>query len=431
MAKVLVIGSGGREQALAWKLAQSAKVDKVYVAPGNAGSKGKVENVDVGFLDVDGLLNFAKQESIDLTIVGQEAASEAGVVDVFNEAGLTIFGPTKAAVRIESSKAFSKDLMAKKNIPTATYKNFSDSEQALEYAKSRTLPVVIKADGLATGKGVIIAENESDIDEAIDQIMVKKVFGSSGDKVVVEDFLKGQEVSMHALSDGTSTVMFPASQDHKQIRDNDEGPNTGGMGAFAPVEWVTQENADYVRDHAVLPALAGLKEADAEFKGCLYPGLMIDGSDIKLLEFNARFGDPETEVYMRLLDSDLYELLKSCANGKLDPETVKWKTGFAITVVLASSGYPGSYPKDLPITGIEDAEARDDIVVFHAGTALKDGLLVTAGGRVLNVTATGETLDKAIDKAYAAVKLISFKGVHYRTDIGRRKRSDMGKLLNG
>jgi phosphoribosylamine--glycine ligase len=420
MTDVLVIGSGGREQALAWKLAQSPKVDKVYVAPGNGGSRDNIENVDINFDDASALVKFAKEKSIDLSVVGQEAASEAGVVDAFNEAGLTIFGPTKAAVRIESSKAFSKDLMAEQNIPTAEYKNFTDPEEARTYAKSRSLPVVIKADGLATGKGVIIAQNEADIDSAIDEIMVKKVFGSSGDKVVVEDFLKGREASMHALSDGTRTVMFPSSQDHKQIFDGDKGPNTGGMGVYAPVDWISQANIDYVREHAVEPALKGLSDKGAVFKGCLYPGLMIDDQDIKLLEFNARFGDPETEVYMRLLDSDLYDLLKSCAEGTLNPDSVKWKSGYAATVVMASGGYPGDYKKGLPITGIEEAEKLTDIVIFHAGTTNENGQIFSSGGRVLNVTATGDTLDQALDKAYNAVKSVYFEGMQYRSDIGKR-----------
>ena len=420
MADVLVIGSGGREQALAWKLAQSPQVDKVYVAPGNGGSRGKIENVAINFDDVPALLDFAKTKVIDLTVIGQEAASEAGAADAFQAAGLTIFGPTKAAAQIETSKAFSKDLMAAQNIPTAEYKNFAEAGEARAYAKSRPLPVVIKADGLATGKGVVIAQNEAGVDAAIDDIMVKKIFGASGDRVVVEDFLKGREASMHALSDGTNTVMFPAAQDHKQIFDGDKGPNTGGMGVYAPVDWITQANVDFVKEHAVEPALQGLKNKNAEFVGCLYPGLMIDGDEIKLLEFNARFGDPETEVFMRLLDSDLYGMLKSCATGTLDPASVKWRDGFAITVVLASPGYPGDYPKGSPISGIEEAEAQPDIVVFHAGTAVKDGQVVTAGGRVLNVTATGATLDEALDKAYAAVKLINFDGMQYRTDIGRR-----------
>jgi phosphoribosylamine--glycine ligase len=420
VAEVLVIGSGGREQALAWKLAQSNSVSKVYVAPGNAGSNGLIENVDIAFDDVSGLVDFARSKQLELSVVGQEAASEAGVVDAFNDSGLTIFGPTKAAVRIESSKAFSKDLMAKKNIQTAQFKNFSDATLAREYAKSRTLPVVIKADGLATGKGVIIAEDAHQIDEAIDSIMVKKVFGASGDEVVIEDFLVGQEVSMHALCDGERTVMLPSSQDHKQVNDGDQGPNTGGMGVIAPVEWISKDDIKFVKEYAVEPALKGLKEMGAEFKGCLYPGLMINDGQIKLLEFNARFGDPETEVYMRLLDSDLYEILKACAEGNLNDDLVKWKSGYAVSVVLASPGYPASYPIGLPITGIEEAESQADIVVFHAGTSRANGQLVTAGGRVLNVTASGVSLDEALDKAYSALKLIHFEGMHYRTDIGRR-----------
>ncbi len=423
MADVLVVGSGGREQALAWKLSQSPSVDKVYVAPGNGGSQGIIKNVDIGFTDSAKLLEFAQSKAIDLTVIGQEAASEAGVVDAFKAAGLKIFGPTQAAVRIETSKAFSKDLMASQNIPTAEYKNFSDPAAALDYAKSRPLPVVIKADGLATGKGVIIAEDEAAIVGAIDQIMVKKVFGASGDQVVIEDFLKGQEVSAHALCDGKTSVMFPASQDHKQIFDGDKGPNTGGMGVIAPVPWVTPQHLGFVRDRAVQPALDGLSKQGADFTGCLYPGLMIDGDEVKLLEFNARFGDPEAEVYMRLLDGDLYEIFTACADGRLDPASVKWQPGFAVTVVLAAPGYPGDYKKGLPITGIDQAEARPDIIVFHAGTAVKDGQLVTAGGRVLNVTATGATLDEALDKAYAAIKLINFEGMQYRTDIGRRPHS--------
>lgn len=418
--KVLVIGSGGREQALAWKLAQSPKVGKVYVAPGNGGSKGNIENVDIGFNDVDSLLKFAKENSIDFTVIGQEAASEAGVVDAFQEAGLSIFGPTKAAVRIESSKVLSKDLMASEDIPTAVYKTFTDAKEALAYAQSRPLPVVIKADGLAEGKGVTVCQAAEEIEEAINKTMVEKKFGEAGSSVVVEDFLKGQEVSVHALCDGERAVIFPASQDHKQINDGDEGPNTGGMGVIAPVPWVTMEHLDYVDENIVQPALRGLRKRNADFKGCLYPGLMIDDDNINVVEFNARFGDPEAEVYMRLLDSDLFDILKACADGSLNPEAVQWSKDYAVTVVAASPGYPGKYPKGLPITGIEEAEKLDDIVVFHAGTAIKDGKLVTNGGRVLNVTATGETLEAALEKAYKAIKLIKFEGMHYRKDIGRR-----------
>ncbi len=423
MADVLVIGGGGREQALAWKLEQSSAVDKVYIAPGNGGSQGNISNVNIAFDDVDSLLKFAQQNNIALTVVGQEAASEAGVVDAFKAAGLTIFGPTKAAVRIESSKTFSKDLMAAQHIPTAEYQNFSDAEAARKYAKSRPLPVVIKADGLATGKGVIIAHDEAEIDAAINDIMVSKAFGDAGNQVVVEDFLKGQEASLHVLTDGERSIIFPPSQDHKQINDGDQGPNTGGVGAIAPVRWITAKQLGYINDSVVQPALDGLRQAGATFVGCLYPGVMIDGDDVKVLEFNARFGDPEAEIYMRLIDCDLFEVLTACAQGKLAPATVKWQSGFAVTVVISSPGYPGDYPKGLPITGIDEAEKQADIVVFHAGTAVKDGKLVTAGGRVINVTATGQTLDEALSKAYAAVKLIHFDGAHYRTDIGRRPTS--------
>ncbi len=418
--KVLVIGGGGREQALAWKLAQSPKVDKVYVAPGNGGSRGDIENVDINWLDIDKLLKFAQENGIDFTVIGQEAASEAGVVDAFKKADMKIFGPTRAAVRIESSKVMAKDLMSSENIPTAAYKTFNDATEALAYAGKRPLPLVIKADGLAEGKGVTVCQTDEEIEAAIDKTMVQKKFGEAGSSVVIEDFLRGQEVSTHALCDGNKAVIFPASQDHKQINDGDKGPNTGGMGVIAPVPWVTKKHLDYVDKKIVQPALHGLAKQDADFQGCLYPGLMIDGDEVNVVEFNARFGDPEAEVYMRLLDSDLYDILTDCADGSLDPSNVKWKSGFAVTVVAASGGYPGKYEKGLPITGIEEAEKLDDIVVFHAGTALREGELVTSGGRVLNVTATGPTLEKALDKAYEAIKLIKFDGMHYRTDIGRR-----------
>jgi phosphoribosylamine--glycine ligase len=267
---------------------------------------------------------------------------------------------------------------------------------------------------------VTVCQTVGDIEEAIDRTMVQKKFGAAGASVVIEDFLKGQEVSVHALCDGNTATVFPASQDHKQINDGDEGPNTGGMGVIAPVPWVTMQHLEYVDQNIVQPALRGLAKQNADFKGCLYPGLMIDGDDINVVEFNARFGDPEAEVYMRLLDSDLFDILTACAHGNLDPSTVAWKQGYAVTVVAASGGYPGTYQKGLPITGIEEAEKLDDVVVFHAGTAVKDGQIVTNGGRVLNVTALGDTLEGALEKAYAAIKLIHFDGMHYRTDIGRR-----------
>lgn len=419
-AKVLVIGGGGREHALAWKLAQSPKVEKVYIAPGNGGTEQIGENVPIGFTDVDGLLKFAQENKIDLTVIGQEAASAAGVVDAFHEAGLTIFGPTQAATQIESSKAFSKDLMQEQNIPTAAFMNFTDPEQAKAYAKTRAFPLVIKASGLAEGKGVIIAENLPEAETAVDDMMVRKIFGAAGNTIVIEDFLKGQEVSVHALCDGKNAVLFPASQDHKQVFDGDKGPNTGGMGVIAPVPWVNETHMQFVEKRVVQPTLAGLEAKNAAFTGCLYPGLMIDEHEVKILEFNARFGDPEAETYLRLLDSDLYEILVDCTAGKLKPAAVKWHDGAAISVAVASGGYPGSYQKGLPITGIDEAEQVEGVVVLHAGTMRKDGQLVTNGGRVLYVTALGKDIEDARAKAYEAVKRIKFEGMHYRTDIGAR-----------
>lgn len=419
--KVLVIGSGGREHALCWKLADSPQVDKVFCAPGNGGISEVAECIDIDFTDVDNLLKFALEKDINLTVIGQEAASEAGAADAFQKAGLLIFGPTINAAKIETSKVFSKDLMKSENIPTAEYKTFTESSEAIEYAKSRSLPVVVKADGLATGKGVVVAETYEQAEDFINEVMVKKIFGDSGNKVVIEDFLKGQEVSTHAITDGKSAIMFPSSQDHKQVYDGDKGPNTGGMGVIAPVPWVNNQHMGFVEKNIVQAALSGLIKKGITFQGVLYPGLMIDGDNIKLLEFNARFGDPEAQVYLRLFDGDLYGTLLACAEGNLDPSKIKWHDNFCVCVCLVSGGYPGSYEKGVSITGIEDAEKLDDIVVFHAGTKKTPDGYATAGGRVLSVTATAGTLEKAIDKAYEAIKLIHFDNMHYRTDIGQRR----------
>jgi len=419
-AKVLVIGSGGREHALTWKLAQSAQVSELFVAPGNGGTATIATNVPIGFTDVEALLEFAQKNQIDLTVIGQEAASDAGVVDAFQNAGLAIFGPTKAGTQIESSKAFSKELMQEQNIPTAAFKNFTSPKAAIAYIKDRALPIVIKASGLAEGKGVVIAQTSEEATEAIQHMMVDKVFGESGSTIVIEDFLKGQEVSMHALCDGKTSVLFPASQDHKQVFDGDKGPNTGGMGAFAPVPWVTDQHLQTVKDDIVAPVLKGMEAKQAAFSGCLYPGLMIDGSQVNVVEFNARFGDPEAETYMRLFDGDLYETLLACTQGRLDPSNVTWKSGTAVTVALASAGYPGAYQKGLPITGIEEAESQEDIVVFHAGTVRDESGYKTSGGRVMYVTALGTDIADARRKAYQAIKSIQFEGMQYRTDIGLR-----------
>lgn len=420
MARVLVIGGGGREHALAWKLAQSPKVEQVFVAPGNGGTENVAKNVDINFTDVAGLLKFAKSEKINLTVVGQEAASEAGVADAFAKAGLAIFGPTKKAAEIESSKVFSKDLMRSSKIPTARYQTFNNAKKALAYIKSKPFPIVIKADGLATGKGVIICEKIAQAEEALKNIMVSRIFGDSGNSVVVEEYLGGHEVSAHALCDGKTAVLFPTSQDHKQVYDHDKGPNTGGMGAFAPVPWVDEKHMKIIELDVVGRALDGLRKQSRLFTGCLYPGLMVDGASVRVIEFNSRFGDPECEVYMRLFDGDLFEVLLACANGKLNPDQVKWHAGFAVAVALASGGYPGDYQKGKIISGIAKAEKLSDVVIFHAGTKQENGKLKTFGGRVLYATATGKTLDAAIQKAYQAVDLIHFEGMYFRKDIGRR-----------
>lgn len=413
-----MIGGGGREHALAWKLAQSSQVAQIYVAPGNGGTQTLAQNVPIGFTDVVALVKFAQDEQIDLTVIGQEAASAAGVVDAFHAAGLAVFGPTQAAVEIESSKVFSKDLMKEMQVPTADYETFTDPQTAQDYIKNKDFPVVIKANGLAEGKGVVIADDLEQALTAIDNILVKKIFKDAGKSIVIEDFLTGQEVSIHALCDGKNALLFPTSQDHKQIFDGGKGPNTGGMGVVAPLPWVTESHLSFIQDKIISPILAGLQSKGAPFTGCLYPGLMIDGDAIKVIEFNGRFGDPEAETYLRLLDGDLYEILLSCTQGKLDASQVKWHDNAAISVAVASGGYPGSYQKGLPITGIEDAEKIDGIVVMQAGTSTRNGQLCTNGGRVLYVTAVGSTIQQARSKAYEAIKLIHFEGMHYRTDIG-------------
>lgn len=418
--KLLVIGSGGREHALIWKLAQSPQVSKIYCAPGNGGISEIAEIVPIGMLETDKLVEFALENSIDFTVVAPDDALAAGLVDAFESVGLKAFGPTKAASQIEASKAFSKDLMQKNNIPTASYKNFSDANLAKKYLETCNYPTVIKASGLAAGKGVIICDDHNSAIKVIDEIMGDKIFGNSGDTIVIEDFLVGQEVSVHALSDGKKFVLFPTSQDHKQVFDGDKGPNTGGMGVIAPIDWVTENNLKTVREKIVQPVLDGLRDENANFVGCLYPGLMINGEDVNTVEFNCRFGDPETEVYMRLFDGDLYSVFESCVDGNLDPSAVKWRNGYAATIILASGGYPGKYETGLPISGIDKAEKIDNVIVFHAGTKKTESGFVTAGGRVLNVTATGNTLNEALATAYKAVNLIHFEGMHYRTDIGRR-----------
>ncbi|HEX5456561.1 MAG TPA: phosphoribosylamine--glycine ligase [Candidatus Saccharimonadales bacterium] len=423
MAKnaIVIGGSGGREHALAWKLSQSPQVEKVYIAPGNGGTSSVGENVDIKPEEVDKLISFCREKSMDLIVIGPDDLLASGLADKFRAAGFAVFGASRNAARIESSKAFAKDMMKKTGVPTAKYETFTVRDEAIRYAEKQNYPLVVKASGLALGKGVLICENFEEAGKAIDLIMVEKAFDSAGDTIIIEEFLEGIEVSFHAISDGSNYAVFPPSQDHKQVFDGDKGPNTGGMGAFGPVAWVSKQLADEVDKDIIAPILKGLERADSSFVGCLYPGMMITRDRAKVLEYNARFGDPETQVYMRLLDCDLFEILYACATGKLDPKGLKWKDGFAVTVVMASGGYPGNYDKGIEIHGIEEAEKLDGVLVFHAGTALEGGRLTTSGGRVLNVTAHAATLDEAITKAYEGVSKISFERAHYRKDIGLRE----------
>jgi phosphoribosylamine--glycine ligase len=415
-ANVLIIGSGGREHALAWKVARSPKVEMVFIAPGNAGTAAVGENVPIPASDIDRLAAFAAARQMDLTVVGPDDPLAAGIVDRFREFGLRIFGPTAGAAAIETSKAFAKTLMAETGIPTAEHTVAHRHDEALEIAR-RCIPVVIKADGLAQGKGVFICRTVPAAEDALHQLMVTRRFGAAADSVVIEELVEGNEISLHALCDGRTTMMFPAAQDHKAALDGGLGPNTGGMGAVAPVPYVDGKDLAAMRSSIVEPALRRLGEP---FTGCLFPGVMLTPRGPKILEYNARFGDPETQCYMRLLKSDLFDLLWACTEGTLERQKVVWYKHYAVCVVLASAGYPGPSRTGVPIVGIKRAERIKGVTVFHAGTArhaANDGL-VTAGGRVLGVTATGKTLRAAIVRAYRAAAMIRFDGMRYRTDIG-------------
>jgi len=431
---ILIIGGGGREHSLAWKLKQSPKVSKIFIAPGNAGTAQEGENVGIKVNEFDKLIEFVKKENIDLTVVGPDDPLALGIVDAFQSQGLKIWGPNKKAAQIEASKAFAKELMRANNIPTAEYKVFTDYDEALAYTEKKGVPtrldsasssieprrIVIKASGLALGKGVAVCQNPEEAKKFLRQVMVEKIFGDSGSEVVIEEFLEGQEFSIHAFCDGKNFTLLPASQDHKAIFDGGIGPNTGGMGTIAPLPWVDQELMNEVASRIVKPVLDGLKNMGAPFTGLLYPGLMMTKTGPKVIEFNSRFGDPETQSYMRLLKTDLFDILDACVNGNLNKLNIEWHPGFACCIALASGGYPGKYEKGKTITGIEEAEKMDGIIVFHAGTIILDSMIATNGGRVLGVTATGDTLKEALDKAYEAIKLINFEGMHYRKDIGAK-----------
>lgn len=416
--KVLVIGSGGREHAIIYKLTQSDKIDKLYCAPGNAGISELAQCVNISATDIDALVKFAVDEKIDFTVVGMDDPLVAGIVDEFEKAGLKIFGPRKNAAIIEGSKAYSKELMKKYNIPTAEYETFDNYDSALKYIKEQELPIVIKADGLALGKGVLICTTMDEAIEGLNQIMVDKKFGDSGNKVVIEEFLTGPEVSVLSFCDGKTIVPMVSAQDHKRALDGDKGLNTGGMGTFSPSRVYSGEIAKECMEKIFKPTVDGLNKEGRTFVGIIFFGLMLTQKGPKVIEYNARFGDPETQVVLPRLKNDLLEVFEACVDGTLDKLDVQWYDNAAACVITASGGYPESYKKGYEITGLDKCKEAENIYVYHAGTALKDGKIVTNGGRVLGVTGVGKNLDEAIKTAYNGVNLINFECMHFRKDIG-------------
>ncbi len=419
--KVMIVGGGGREHALAWKIAQSPMVGHLFCAPGNAGTASLAENVPLQPTDLESLASFARKESIDLTVVGPEAPLVAGIVDLFNERGLRAFGPTRAAAEIEGSKVYAKELMAKYNIPTASFEVFDEVNSALKYVEKHDASVVIKADGLAAGKGVMVCRNRQEAFDAVRLVMEDKAFGRAGDRVIIEELLVGEEASYLVLTDGERLIPMPPAQDHKPVFDGDAGPNTGGMGAYSPAPVVSPEVEERIVNEVMLPAVKAMAHEGKPYRGVLYAGLMIHEGRPCVLEFNARMGDPETQPLLMLLENDLAPALLAIAEGELKEDLeLKWSRGASVCVVMASEGYPGTYEKGKPIEGLEEAAAVEDTQVFHAGTILKEGRAVTAGGRVLGVTACGESVKAAIQRAYQAVSKISWEGAYYRKDIGAK-----------
>jgi phosphoribosylamine--glycine ligase len=417
--KILVVGKGGREHALAWKLSQSKGVEKIFSAPGNAGIAQIAETVPIEPTELERLANFALEKKIDLTVVGPELPLTLGIVDIFEAKGLRIFGPHKAASEIEGSKAFAKDFMQRYHIPTASFRIFSDHNDAVDFVSSAGYPLVIKADGLAAGKGTIIVNSPSEAKVAIENIMVDKVFGEAGERLVIEEFLSGEEVTVMALTDGERVIPMVSSQDHKRIFDENKGPNTGGMGAYAPTNVISDKMMKRISDEILEPTVLGLAEMGRLYKGVLYTGIIVTDRGPKVLEYNCRFGDPETQAVLPLLESDLVQIFSDIADGYLNIEEIKWKDQSCVCVVMASRGYPESSEKGTVINGLSTC-GDDDCFIFHAGTAKKDGNYVTNGGRILGVTAVDHTLRGAIAQAYEAVQNISFDGMQYRKDIGMR-----------
>lgn len=422
--KILIVGGGGREHALAWKLAADSCRPELVCAPGNAGTAEIATNLDLNPEDLDGLLNWARDNRPDLTVVGPEAPLCMGLADIFESEGLRVFGPSKAAARIEGSKAFAKEVMETAGVPTARSKTFNDATQALEYARREKYPVVVKADGLAAGKGVAVCADVEAAEAAIKQAMVHKVFGEAGNQVVVEECLEGEEASILALVDGENALMLASAQDHKRIYDNDLGPNTGGMGAYSPAPVISDDMWPVIRGQIFERTLGELRNRGIAYKGVLYAGVMCGATGLRVLEFNCRFGDPETQAILPRIDGDIVPLLNACVDGALKGKTISWRKEPCVCVVMAAGGYPGAYEKGKLIEGIKRAEELENVVVFHAGTKRAgqsgDGRVVTSGGRALGVTALGADLKTAVNSAYAAVSRIKFDKAHYRTDIAAR-----------
>jgi len=418
--KVLIVGSGGREHALAWKLSQSKKVTRIFTAPGNPGTALHGENIIIPAEDIAGLKAFALKEQIDLTVVGPELPLTLGIVDVFIDAGLTIFGPSRTAAELEGSKVFCKELMVKYKIPTAWHKKFEDYDKAVSYIKTHDGPYVVKADGLAAGKGVIICRTKDEAVDAVDLIIRKKAFGVAGKRIIIEEFLEGEEASYLAITDGAAVVPLAPAQDHKAVFDGDTGPNTGGMGAYSPAPLITPALEAEIMDTVMVPTVKAMEAEGRPYKGVLYAGLMIssDGRP-KVLEFNCRFGDPETQPILMRLEDDLFDILMAAAEKRLEGVTLSWGRP-CVCVVMSAEGYPGVYRKGDAISGLDEAATLRDVMVFHAGTGIKEGSIVTSGGRVLGVTALGDDIKSAIDNAYRAVSLISWTGAYYRKDIGKK-----------
>ena len=417
--KVLIVGSGGREHAIATAVAKSPKVDKIYCAPGNAGIGQVAECVNIGAMEFDKLVDFAKEKEIDLTVIGMDDPLVGGIVDKFEEAGLRVFGPRKNAAILEGSKAFSKDLMKKYNIPTAGYENFDSPEEAMKYLETSKYPIVLKADGLALGKGVLICNTKEEAMDGVKELMLDKKFGNAGNTIVIEEFMTGREVSVLSFVDGKTIKIMTSAQDHKRAKDGDQGLNTGGMGTFSPSPFYTEEVDEFCKKYVYQASVDAIASEGREYKGVIFFGLMLTPDGPKVLEYNARFGDPEAQVVLPRMKNDIIEVMEACVNGTLDQINLQFEDNAAVCVVLASDGYPVKYEKGIPMYGFENFKGKDGYYCFHAGTKLKDGQIVTNGGRVLGITATGKDLKEARKNAYEATEWITFANKYMRHDIGK------------